>query len=58
MLATRFGVRAVEHLLDGEIGTMTALHGQEVVPISLEEVVSNKRSMSEEYLKLASMLAR
>lgn len=58
MLATRFGVRAVEYLLDGKTGTMTALDGGDIVPIPLEEAVSNQRGMSDEYLKLASMLAR
>jgi 6-phosphofructokinase 1 len=58
MLATRFGVHAVEHLLEEKTGTMTALHGQEIIAIPLEEVVSNKRSMSKEYMRLANMLAR
>lgn len=58
MLATRFGVRAVELLLDGKFGTMTAMHGQEIIPVPIRDVVTKKKNLSEEYLKLASMLAR
>ncbi len=58
MLATRFGVNAVNMLMEGKTGMMTALYGREIVPVPLDEVIGNKRRLSEEYLKVASMLAR
>jgi 6-phosphofructokinase 1 len=58
MLSTRFGVRAVEFLMEGQSDIMTALDGRDVTTISLETVTSNKRSISEEYFRIASMLAR
>lgn len=58
MLATRFGVHAVSLLMEGNTGTMTALQGREINPISLEEATSNQKALSEEYFNLATMLAR
>jgi len=57
-LATRLGVKAVEFVLNGQFGVMTGLNGREIVPVPLETVVSNKRVISEEYFKMARMLAR
>jgi 6-phosphofructokinase 1 len=58
MLSTRFGVRAVEFLLEGKSDIMTALDGRDIVQVPLETVISNKRSISEEYFRIATMLAR
>ncbi len=57
-LATRFGVKAVEFLLSGQTGVMTGLDGREIVPVPLSQVVSRPRTLSEEYMKMARMLAR
>jgi 6-phosphofructokinase 1 len=38
VLATRFGVKAVDMIVNGEFGKMAALKGSEIVPVSLEEV--------------------
>lgn len=57
-LATRFGVKAVEFLMDGQTGVMTALNGREMEPISLKQVVSHKKEINPEYIEMARMLAR
>jgi 6-phosphofructokinase 1 len=57
-LATRFGVKAVEFLMNGQSEVMTGLDGREIVPVPLQEVVSHTRTISEESFKMARMLAR
>jgi len=57
-LATRFGVKAIEFLVEGESGVMTGLDGRDIVPVSLVKVCSHKREISREYYQMARMLAR
>ena len=57
-LATRFGVKAVEFLMNGQSGVMTGLDGREIVPVPFQTVVSRNRAVSEESFKMARMLAR
>ena len=57
-LATRFGVKAVEFLMDGQTGVMTALNGREMEAIPLKQVVSHKKEINPEYIEMARMLAR
>jgi 6-phosphofructokinase 1 len=57
-LATRFGVKAVEFLSEGQFGVMTGLEGREIVPVPLQQVISRPRTLSQEYLKMARILAR
>jgi 6-phosphofructokinase 1 len=57
-LATRFGVRAVEFLTNGQVGVMTGLDGREIVPVPLQSVISKPRTLSQEYFKMARILAR
>jgi 6-phosphofructokinase 1 len=58
LLATRFGVKAVEFLLSGQTGVMTGLDGREIVPVPLSVVCSRQRTISQESFKMARMLAR
>ena len=58
LIATRFGVKAVELLLDGQSGVMTALTGKTISPIPLEQVVNNQRPISPEYIEMGTMLAK
>ncbi|MEN6408897.1 MAG: 6-phosphofructokinase [Anaerolineaceae bacterium] len=58
LLASRMGAKAVEFLMDGETDVMTGLNGREIDPVPLEQVINNKRQISEEYLKIARVLAR
>jgi len=57
-LATRFGYQAVQFLLSGQANVMVALDGREVVPIPLRTVVSNRKTLSVEYLQMAKTLAQ
>ena len=45
VLATRFGSFAVELLLRGEFGTMTALHSPDIVAVPLESIVGRIRNV-------------
>lgn len=58
ILASRFGTRAVEFLLDGRSDVMTGLDGREVVPVPILEVVSKKRTLPLETIRMARTLAR
>jgi phosphofructokinase-like protein len=43
LLATRFGVRAVELIAAGQLGRVAAIHGGEIVDVSIEEAVSRPK---------------
>jgi 6-phosphofructokinase 1 len=45
MLATRFGARAMELLLDGQFGTMVAFHPPDIVAVPLDRIVGRTRSV-------------
>ena len=45
MLATRFGSFAVELLMRGEFGVMTALHSPDIVAVPLERIVGRTRNV-------------
>ncbi|MCA1651163.1 MAG: 6-phosphofructokinase [Acidobacteria bacterium] len=45
ILATRFGARAVELLLDGQFGTMVAFHPPDIVAVPLERIVGRTRNV-------------
>jgi 6-phosphofructokinase 1 len=45
MLATRFGARAVELLLDGQYGTMVAFHPPDIVAVPLEKIVGRTKNV-------------
>lgn len=58
IVATRFGVRAVEYLMEGKTDVMTALQGREIIPLELSAILSKHREISPEYYEMATMLAR
>jgi 6-phosphofructokinase len=58
LLATRFGVKAVEFLLEGKTNVMTGLVGREILPVPIDEVIANKKTLSKENIEMAKMLAR
>ncbi len=58
LLASRMGIKAVEALLDGRSGFMTALKGRGIDFVPLEEVISNKRNTNLEYYEMTRILAR
>jgi 6-phosphofructokinase 1 len=58
MLASRFGVKAVEFLVNGQTGVMTGLNGHDIEPVPLSLVNSKQRTLPAEYYEMARMLAR
>lgn len=58
MLATRFGISAVEALADGQSGVMMALEGTTVVSRQLEEVIGKQRPMNPQYSHILDILTR
>lgn len=57
-LATRFGVKAVEFIVSGQFGVMTALDGRDIIPVPLQQVITKKQTLSQEALAMARILAR
>jgi 6-phosphofructokinase 1 len=49
VLATRFGLAAIDAAHDGAWGTMVALRGQDVVRVALEEAVQELKTVPPEY---------
>ena len=52
ILATRFGVRAMELVEKGESGKMVALHGTEIVAVGLEEAL-HRRLVDDKFYEIA-----
>lgn len=57
VLATRFGVAAVELLIQKKYPYMVGIKGNEIVHIPLKEVITNSGSISEEYLDIIRRMA-
>ena len=55
ILATRYGVRAVELINEGKFGMMVALHGNKIVAIPLEEGVKQTKTVDMEIYKVAEV---
>ncbi|MFQ5599524.1 MAG: 6-phosphofructokinase [Candidatus Krumholzibacteriia bacterium] len=55
VLATRFGVRAVELALEGRFGMMVALQGNQIVPVDLEIVSGGIRTVDESLYNIAQV---
>jgi len=58
LLATRMGVNAVERLLAGESGVMVALQGREIGAVSIEDATTHQRTVGDEYIDMANILAK
>ena len=58
LLAARFGVRAIESLVQDESGNMVALDGREISLVPLGEVIAHKRGANLDYFAMAKMLAK
>jgi len=50
LLATRYGVKAVELCLNGQFDYMTASRGNEIKPVSLEKVIANSPKPIDDHL--------
>lgn len=55
MLATRYGIAAIDMVHRGEFGRMAALHGQELTSVPLAEALRQNRTVGEELYALASV---
>ncbi len=53
ILGTRVGVKAAEMVQEGQFGHMSALKGQEVIGVPLEEAVANLKLVDEKWRQLA-----
>lgn len=58
LLATRLGVHAVDELVTGNHGVMVGLNGRDIVPVALEEVIGQRRTIHESYFEMADVLSR
>ncbi|MEM3617077.1 MAG: 6-phosphofructokinase [Candidatus Bathyarchaeia archaeon] len=55
ILATRFGVAAIDHAHEGRFGCMTALQGNRIVPVPLKDVVGKRKTVDLELYNIASV---
>lgn len=55
ILATRFGVAAVELVKDGKFGQMVALHGNKIENVSLDEATSKTKTVDMELYRIAGV---
>jgi 6-phosphofructokinase 1 len=58
LVASRMGYKAVEGLIEGRSGVMTAVKGRGIDFIPIPDVIANKRAVSMEYYDMAKVLAR
>jgi 6-phosphofructokinase 1 len=56
MLATRFGVNAIDFLQAGLTNVMTALDGRDIVPVPIDDVLASRKRVSEDYLRMNRIL--
>jgi 6-phosphofructokinase 1 len=56
LLASRFGKKSVELLLDGEHGMMTGLSCNSILTTPLDDVIKGTKSPQDEMLRLAEVL--
>jgi len=55
VLATRFGVSAVEQLKNSNFGKMVALQGDNIVPVNLEDAVTESKTVNMELYDIAKI---
>jgi phosphofructokinase-like protein len=56
VLATRLGIAAVEFALEGRFDVMVAVHGLEIEPVPLAEVIGTSRPLDPRFLRLVDLL--
>ena len=54
VLATRYGLGAIDMVHRGEFGRMAALRGNKIISIPLEEAISKNRTVDQEMMDVAS----
>jgi 6-phosphofructokinase 1 len=55
ILATRFGVAAVDLIKDKNFGKMVALQGNKIVPVDIEEAISKSKTVDMELYEIAKV---
>lgn len=58
LLATRFGVEAVDVLREGKSGQMVALEGSSIVTRELADIIGDQRPINPHYIELEEILTR
>ncbi len=56
MLATRYGLAAIDLVHKGEFGRMVVLHGTEIESISIAEAISKNRTVDDHFLEILTGL--
>jgi len=56
MLATRYGMGAIDAVHRGEFGKMVALHGQDIVTVPLSDATSTNRLVGQDLIDVAEGL--
>lgn len=57
VLASKFGVKAVEHLLDGKTNVMVGLLNNKVVISDIEQAIKSTHSINKELLRISEILS-
>ena len=53
VLATRYGLKAAQLVVDGKFGRMAALHGDSIVDVSLDEATKELKTVPPEWYEVA-----
>jgi ATP-dependent phosphofructokinase / diphosphate-dependent phosphofructokinase len=53
VLATRYGLKAAQLVIDGKFGQMAALHGDSIVDVSLDEATKELKTVPPEWYEVA-----
>lgn len=57
VLASVLGASAIDHLLAGYSDIMLGVHGGEIARVALADIKGNKKTLPEDYIELAKLLA-
>ncbi len=55
VLGTRYGVKAMEMVIDGQFGQMASLCGTEIIPVSLEKATTGVKTVPNELYEIAKL---
>ena len=53
VLATRYGLKAADLVLEGRFGRMAALHGDDIVDVSLDEATAELKTVPPDWYETA-----
>jgi 6-phosphofructokinase 1 len=56
MLATRYGIGAIDLVHEGRFGRMVALKGNDITSVPIADAISRTRNVSKELMDVASSL--